>query len=430
MTKRNFAAALLLIVFLFAAGCQDSPAPSASPASTPAPTPGATPAPAPTPTPTPDPVEETLSAMTTEEKVGQLLIAGFYETQAGEEARSYIQDYHVGGLILYGRNVVSAQQLTGLTNGLKALAGDGIPLFLSTDQEGGVVERMPPEVHSLPNAYRFGQISDPEARMDACFTLGQTLAAQCAAFGLNMDFAPVMDIWSNPNNTVIGQRAFGSDAATVTGAANETACGMLAGGVIPVAKHFPGHGDTETDSHLGLPVVDKTKEELLDFELRPFRQAIDATCVYGAYEGDTSIPAIMVGHILLAQVDPDRPASLSHEVVTDLLREELGFDGVVVTDDLTMGAVTQHYGLGEAAVLAVEAGCDLLLVCHEAGTVEEVYTALLDAVDAGRITVDRLDQSLRRILTLKQNYSLTNDPVDLPDLDALNAQVDAVNGLV
>ena len=131
---------------------------------------------------------------------------------------------------------MSAQQLTGLTNGLKALAGDGIPLFLSTDQEGGVVERMPPEVHSLPNAYRFGQISEPKVRMDACFTLGQTLAAQCAAFGLNMDFAPVMDIWSNPNNTVIGQRAFGSDAATVTGAANETACGMLDGGVIPVAN--------------------------------------------------------------------------------------------------------------------------------------------------------------------------------------------------
>ena len=217
---------------------------------------------------------------------------------------------------------------------------------------------------------------------------------------------------------------------TVTGAANETALGMLAGGVIPVAKHFPGHGDTETDSHLGLPVVDKTREELLDFELRPFRQAIDTTCVFGAYGGDTSIPAIMVGHILLSQVDPDKPATLSSEVVTGLLREELGFDGVVVTDDLTMGAITQNYGLGEAAVLAVEAGCDLLLVCHEAGSVEEVYAALLDAVDTGRISVDRLDQSVRRILTLKQSYGLTNDPVDLPDLDALNAQVDVVNGLV
>ena len=137
----------------------------------------------------------------------------------------------------------------------------------------------------------------------------------------------------------------------------------------------------------------------------------------------------LVAHILMTQIDPDRPATLSSEVVTGLLREELGFDGVVFTDDLTMGAITKNYGLGEAAVLAVEAGCDVLLVCHETGSVEEVCAALLDAVDTGRITEDRLDQSVRRILTLKQNYGLTNDPVDLPDLDALNARVAAVNGL-
>ena len=403
MTKRNFASALLLIVFLFATGCQAAPTPSASPASTPTTAPSATPAP--TPTPTPDPVEEALSAMTTEEKVGQLLIAGFYETEAGEEARSYIQDYHVGGLILYGRNVESAQQLTDLTNGLKALAGDGIPLFLSTDQEGGMVERMPPEIQKLPNAY---DVSAPAA-------FGAALGTECAAFGLNTDFAPSLDIWSNPNNTVIGRRAFGSDAETVTQRGLACLTAMEESGIIPVVKHFPGHGDTDTDSHVGLPVVDKTREELLEMELLPFQAAIDA----GA-------PAVMVGHILMTQIDPDKPATLSSEVVTGLLREELGFDEVVFTDDLTMGAITQNYGLGEAAVLAVEAGCDVLLVCHEAGSVDQVYTALLDAVDTGRITEDRLDQSVRRILTLKQDYGLTSDPVDLPDLDALNARVAAV----
>lgn len=403
MTKWNFVSALLLIVFLFATGCQAAPTPSASPASTPTTAPSATPAP--TPTPTPDPVEETLSAMTTEEKVGQLLIAGFYETEAGEEARSYIQDYHVGGLILYGRNVESAQQLTDLTNGLKALAGDGIPLFLSTDQEGGMVERMPPEIQKLPNAY---DVSAPAA-------FGAALGTECAAFGLNTDFAPSLDIWSNPNNTVIGRRAFGSDAETVTQRGLACLTAMEESGIIPVVKHFPGHGDTDTDSHVGLPVVDKTREELLEMELLPFQAAIDA----GA-------PAVMVGHILMTQIDPDKPATLSSEVVTGLLREELGFDEVVFTDDLTMGAITQNYGLGEAAVLAVEAGCDVLLVCHEAGSVDQVYTALLDAVDTGRITEDRLDQSVRRILTLKQDYGLTSDPVDLPDLDALNARVAAV----
>lgn len=411
MTRRHITAVLLLFVFILTVGCQAGPTPTASPVLTPTPAPSATPTPVPTPTPTPtpDPVEETLSAMTTEEKVGQLLIAGFYETQAGAEARSYLQDCHVGGLILYGRNVESARQLTDLTNGLKALAGDGIPLFLATDQEGGLVERMPPEIQRLPNAY---DVSDPAA-------FGSTLGAECAAFGLNTDFAPSLDIWSNPNNTVIGKRAFSSDTETVTQRGLACLTAMEESGTIPVIKHFPGHGDTDTDSHVGLPVVDKTREALLEMELLPFQAAIDA----GA-------PAVMVGHILMTQIDPDKPATLSSEVVTGLLREELGFDGVVFTDDLTMGAITQNYGLGEAAVLAVEAGCDVLLVCHEAGSVDQVYTALLDAVDTGRITADRLDQSVRRILTLKQNYGLTSDPVNLPDLDALNAQVAFVNGLV
>ena len=277
------------------------------------------------------------------------------------------------------------------------------------------MDRMPAEVENLPPALEFGSIADPEARLDACFALGQTLAAQCAAFGLNLDFAPVMDIWSNPDNTVIGDRAFGTDAGTVTGAANMAALGLLSEGVIPAAKHFPGHGDTGADSHTDLPVVDKTREALLAEELVPFQTAILA-----------GLPAVMMGHILMTQIDPERPASLSPAVVTGLLREELGFDGVVVTDDLTMGAVTQNYGLGEAAVLAVEAGCDLLLVCHGADNLTAARDALLEAADSGRISPERLDESVKRILSLKVEYGLTNDPVDTPDVDALNARIGAL----
>lgn len=241
-----------------------------------------------------------------------------------------------------------------------------------------------------------------------------------------MDFAPSLDIWSNPENTVIGDRAFGTDAATVTGAANETALGILSGGVIPVAKHFPGHGDTAVDSHYGLPVVDKSLEELEELELRPFRQAIDTTCVYGTYGGDTSIPAIMVAHILLSQIDPDNPASLSPEVVTGLLREEMGYEGVVCTDDLTMGAISNTYGMGEAAVLAVEAGCDLLLVCHGADNLAEAHAALVEAVDSGRIPEERLDESVYRVLSLKAVYGLSNAPVEAPDIEALNDRIAAL----
>lgn len=337
-----------------------------------------------------------------------------------------VQGYQVGGVILFGRNVESAEQLAALTNGLKELNGDYTPLFLCVDQEGGRVDRMPPEVTDLPSALDFGSIADPEARMDACFTLGQTLAAQCAAFGFNMDFAPSLDIWSNPENTVIGDRAFGTDAATVTGAANETALGILSGGVIPVAKHFPGHGDTAVDSHYGLPVVDKSLEELEELELRPFRQAIDTTCVYGTYGGDTSIPAIMVAHILLSQIDPDNPASLSPEVVTGLLREEMGYEGVVCTDDLTMGAISNTYGMGEAAVLAVEAGCDLLLVCHGADNLAAAHAALVEAVESGRISMERLDESVYRVLSLKAVYGLSNAPVEAPDIEALNDRIAAL----
>ena len=358
--------------------------------------------------------------MTTEEKVGQLLMAGFEGTEPGDDDAVFLQDYQVGGLILFGRNIESAEQLTALTNGLKALNGDQIPLLIGVDQEGGLVDRMPPEVHRTPGAYAVGSTSD----WDQGRALGAALAAECAGFGFHLDFAPVLDVWSNPDNTVIGKRAFGSDWKVVSGFGAAVSNALQAAGVIPVVKHFPGHGDTVVDSHMGLPVVDKSLEDLSLQELPPFRDLISG--------GETpsgraeAVPAVMVAHILMTQLDPDRPASLSPAVVTDLLRGELGFGGVVFTDDLTMGAITQNYGLGEAAVLAVEAGCDMLLVCHGRDSVDAARSALLEAAASGRISQARLDESVRRILSLKLEYSVSGEPVSAPDLNALNALVDAV----
>jgi len=418
MTNRNLLALILLIVFTLT-GCQTAAVPAPAPEAAPTaavPSPESTPTPALTPVPEPDPLAEQLAAMTVEEKVGQLLIGGFEGTEIGDQATRLVQEYQVGGLILYGRNIAGAGQLVTLTNGLKALNGDGIPLFLSIDQEGGGVDRMPPEVRRTPGAYCVGQTGS----VPAAQSYGDVLAAECAAFGLNLDFAPVLDVWSNPGNTVIGQRAFSADARTVAGLGPAAARRMMDQGVIPVVKHFPGHGDTAVDSHVGLPVVDKSPEELEETELIPFRAAIQSAGT------DGQVPAVMVAHILLTQLDPERPASLSPAVVTGLLREELGFAGAVLTDDLTMGAVTQSYGLGEAAVLAVEAGCDILLVCHGQDSVPAVRTALLEAVASGRITAERLDESVYRILRLKTEYALTNEPVSPPDLEALNAQIGAV----
>ncbi|MDY5340581.1 MAG: beta-N-acetylhexosaminidase [Intestinimonas sp.] len=418
MTNRNLLALILLIVFTLT-GCQTAAVPAPAPEAAPTaavPSPESTPTPALTPVPEPDPLAEQLAAMTVEEKVGQLLIGGFEGTEIGDQATRLVQEYQVGGLILYGRNIAGAGQLVTLTNGLKALNGDGIPLFLSIDQEGGGVDRMPPEVRRTPGAYCVGQTGS----VPAAQSYGDVLAAECAAFGLNLDFAPVLDVWSNPGNTVIGQRAFSADARTVAGLGPAAARRMMDQGVIPAVKHFPGHGDTAVDSHVGLPVVDKSPEELEETELIPFRAAIQSAGT------DGQVPAVMVAHILLTQLDPERPASLSPAVVTGLLREELGFAGAVLTDDLTMGAVTQSYGLGEAAVLAVEAGCDILLVCHGQDSVPAVRTALLEAAASGRITAERLDESVYRILRLKTEYALTNEPVSPPDLEALNAQIGAV----
>lgn len=418
MTNRNLLALILLIVFTLT-GCQTAAVPAPAPEAAPTaavPSPESTPTPALTPVPEPDPFAEQLAAMTVEEKVGQLLIGGFEGTEIGDQATRLVQEYQVGGLILYGRNIAGAGQLVTLTNGLKALNGDGIPLFLSIDQEGGGVDRMPPEVRRTPGAYCVGQTGS----VPAAQSYGDVLAAECAAFGLNLDFAPVLDVWSNPGNTVIGQRAFSADARTVAGLGPAAARRMMDQDVIPAVKHFPGHGDTAVDSHVGLPVVDKSPEELEETELIPFRAAIQSAGT------DGQVPAVMVAHILLTQLDPERPASLSPAVVTGLLRDELGFAGAVLTDDLTMGAVTQSYGLGEAAVLAVEAGCDILLVCHGPDSVPAVRTALLEAAASGRITAERLDESVYRILRLKTEYALTNEPVSPPDLEALNAQIGAV----
>ena len=406
MMKRILSVVLLLCV-LGLTGCgSQTPAPTPTPAATPS----ATPTPTPEPTPTPDPVAEALAAMTTQEKVGQLLVAGIGGTEAGEDGLQAVQDYQVGGVILFGRNVESAQQLADLTNELKTLNGDNTPLFLCVDQEGGRVDRMPPEVDDLPSAYDYiAAGGDPLER-------GKVLAAQCAAFGFNLDFSTCLDIWSNPDNTVIGDRAYGSDPHTVTSAGLAVNQGLEQGGVIPVVKHFPGHGDTSTDSHVDLPVVGKTAEELEEFELIPFQAAIDQ-----------GTPCVMVAHILMTQIDPDLPASLSPKVVDGLLRQEMGFDGVVCTDDLTMGAISNTYGMGEAAVMAVEAGCDLLLVCHEADNLTAARDALLSAVDAGRISMERLDESVYRILSLKQEYGLTNDPVDQPDIETLNARIGSIS---
>ena len=282
------------------------------------------------------------------------------------------------------------------------------------DEEGGSVSRMPPEITDIPSPYTYGNISNSSLLT----RLGRTLGAECAAFGFNLDFAPVMDVFSNPNNTVIGDRSYSSNPETAAQATGLVAGGLKDTGIIATGKHFPGHGDTATDSHTELPIIGKTREVWEQTDAVPFREAIRA-----------GVPIIMVGHILMSSLDPDNPATLSHTVVTEVLQEEMGFGGVICTDDLTMGAISDTYGIGEAAVRAVEAveaGCDLLLICHEEENLREAYDALLTSVKSGRITEKRLNESVLRILFLKAEYKLTNEPVTTPDVDALNRKIEEI----
>ena len=222
--------------------------------------------------------------------------------------------------------------------------------------------------------------------------LGAALAAECAGFGFHLDFAPVLDVWSNPDNTVIGKRAFGSDWKVVSGFGAAVSNALQAAGVIPVVKHFPGHGDTSEDTHVGTVTLNKTLDDLRSCELVPFAQNVN------------NAPLIMAAHITVPQVTgDDTPASLSSVMLTDLLRGELGYQGLIVTDSLAMQAITDVYTPGQAAVKALQAGADLLLMPNG---LADAYTAVLEAVQDGTIPQQRLDESVQRILQCKYQYGI------------------------
>ncbi|GGF68837.1 glycoside hydrolase family 3 [Paenibacillus albidus] len=356
-----------------------------------------------------DPVALTIAAMTLEDKIGQMLLVGIDGTQPDPETQRMIAEDKVGGIILYADNIKGLDGMVSLVNALKqSNKSNPVPLFMSVDQEGGKVSRMPAEYASIPANGKVGRTNDPQsARM-----MGSLLARQVLAAGFNMNFAPVLDINSNPDNPVIGDRSFGSNAPLVTKLGIAEMKGIESEGVVPVVKHFPGHGDTSVDSHLELPVVNKTAAELSKLEWLPFQAAIKENAA-----------AVMVAHILFPQLDKDKPASLSPIIIGEQLRGVMGYQGVVITDDLTMGAILKNYDLAEAAVDTVQAGSDILLIAHEYSNERKVREALLLSVRNGTIAESRIDESVNRILSLKARYALSDEPVAVPDLNKLNKDV-------
>lgn len=338
-----------------------------------------------------DPLLEQLSAMTIQEKVGQLFIIhphSIAHATSPEGMAEALMEYPVGGFMLAAKNIKNPAQITEFTAALKAGA---IPAFVSVDEEGGKVSRFANnsafDVPKYKNAAAVGATGDPAAAL----SMGQTIGAYLAQYGANMDFAPVADVNTNPDNPIIGTRAFSSDARTVTQMTHAMAQGLQSQGIVPVYKHFPGHGDTAQDSHSELAVSYKTMAELEICEWLPYENLSPDVCV-------------MIAHVALPEVTGDMtPASLSNQVVEGILRQKLGFDGVVITDGMEMRAISQNYSSGEAAIKAIEAGCDMILLPKD---FKAAYRAVLDAVESGRLSAERIDQSVYRILRLKQTCGL------------------------
>ncbi|WP_406318452.1 glycoside hydrolase family 3 protein [Streptosporangium sp. NBC_01639] len=347
--------------------------------------------------PKPSGVEAVLAGMSVEDKVGQLFMPVLYGSAAdgssGENQARFgvgtpakaVAKYRPGGVILFpwAGNVKNVRQVVALTNGLQK-ASPEIPLLIGADQENGKVSRLAPLVTEMPGASVIGSTGDPAMARKAAKVTGTELRA----LGINLDFAPVADVNINPRNPVIGSRAYGSDPKKVAPMVAAAVQGFHDAGIASTAKHFPGHGDTNVDSHTGLPVIQHSLSQWSRLDAPPFAAAIGK-----------DIDAIMSAHVVMPKLDPSRdPATLSKPILTGLLREKLGFDGVVSTDALDMAGVRKKYGDGQVAVRAIQAGVDLLLMPPDFPT---AYQAVLTAVKSGKISTRRLDQSVRRLLKLK-----------------------------
>lgn len=345
------------------------------------------------PEPTLGQAELLLENMSTREKVCQLFVVFPSQvtgvspvTKAGDLTRQGLANYPVGGFIYDKTNMVSREQVTEMLTTVQTYSK--VPLILTCDEEGGRVNRL---MSTVGTTYIDSMMSYRDQGPVKAAENAETIAGDLVSCGFNTDLAPVADVWSNPENKVIGDRAYSDDfaqAATLVAAAVK---GFHAGGVACTLKHFPGHGDTAADSHTGAAYVTKTLDELRSGELLSFQAGIDA----GA-------DMVMIGHLTVTDIE-DVPALFSYRIVTQLLREEMGFDGVIITDSLQMKAVTDSYGSGQAAVLAVQAGVDILL-CP--ANLEEAVGALLDAVETGVIPEERLNESVLRILRLKEEMGI------------------------
>ncbi len=334
--------------------------------------------------------------MTLRQKIGQLIFTGFPSTTPSEEFIRLVEEYKVGNVILFSYNITGAPQVRQLCRELQKLIGEytGNPAFISMDQEGGMVVRLPRDCTNVPGAMAVAATNEPKN----AYAAGEITGRELRALGININLAPTVDVNSNPANPVIGVRSYGDNPQDVSTYGIEMMRGLNSGGVMAVLKHFPGHGDTAVDSHLALPKVDKSLEELEQTHLLPFQNAINS----GA-------EAVMTSHILFPQIEKqNKPATLSKTIITGLLKEHLGFRGLVLTDCLEMNAIKEHYGTARGALEAIKAGADMVFISHSADMVEEAVKLIEAAVHSGELPMERLEEAVVKVLKFKEKYAQDN----------------------
>jgi beta-N-acetylhexosaminidase len=354
--------------------------------------------------------------------VGQLLWIGFEGPTISAELRRQLAAGDWGATILFKRNLVTSiapgaiplevtdlDALVALNHDLHRSAPDGTPALIAVDHEGGLVQRVrAPATHWPPMRTHDGFTAPEDAAVAE--QVGLALGRELRALGFDIDFAPVLDIHTNAANPIIGDRAFGTEPEAVARRALAFARGLDEAGVLACGKHFPGHGDTATDSHLELPRIDHPMERLDRVELLPFARAASA-----------KLPMIMTAHVVFAALDASTPATLSSRVVTGLLREKLGYAGVIVSDDLDMRAIADRMGAGEAAVAAVRAGCDVLLLCREPAHQQEAQAALIREGERDSELRRRIGESAARVRAMKQAHVANQQRVPVPARDVVGS---------
>lgn len=333
-------------------------------------------------------IEAQIAAMAPEEKVAQRIMVDLPSPDLNNEIEKFLEQYLWGGAILFPKNIINRAQLIKLTGKLQSInSKNNFPLFIAVDQEGGIVSPLGDLIAPLPGNMAFGAIGDEKHVRDAY----GIMARECRGLGFNFLFAPVMDVNNNSSNPVIGARSFGSDPEKVSKLGCAAICGIQKSGLLSTAKHFPGHGDTNVDSHFALPVVPHSLEHLRKTEIVPFQAAISE-----------NVSAIMTAHIMFPALDQEYPATLSRRILTDLLRNELGFQGLIVTDSLKMEGVRAKWDLGTAAVLSAKAGADIILSCGDLPDHKIVFNSILDAYQKGELKDENMHSALFRIFSFKQ----------------------------